>query len=142
MKVIAKFKRAFWEPISSLSFPPNDASLESMGPISNLFRARIRDSPALVGLITADAAVAFAKVPEVERRQIVLRQLGQYFAACRGEGQGGESAEVAKEECEWFASYDWIGERFSRGGYAALMPPGDFLWGPLLKLCAMIIFWI
>ncbi|KXZ44717.1 hypothetical protein GPECTOR_63g43 [Gonium pectorale] len=107
VKVIALYDTNFWEP-----FRPRGL-LEQLGPVSNLFPSSVGGAPALIGLVVGTDARAFAALPEAERRRRVLAQYAAYF----GDG-------AAERGCVRFMSKDWTGEAYSRGGYAALMPPG------------------
>ncbi len=66
-----------------------------------------------LSLVTGASAAAFAELPEPERRRVVLQQYERYF----------DSA-AAQLECTDFISKDWMHEPYSRGCFAALMPPG------------------
>lgn len=111
VKTIAVYRygKCFWRP----SEFKTQGQLEDLGPVANLFPSTVDGAPALVGLVTAGAAKAFAELPEGERRARVLEQYRRYF----GSGQ-------AVDGCVAFHSKDWVHEPFSRGCYAALMPPG------------------
>eukprot|EP00198_Chlamydomonas_reinhardtii_P009219 XP_001698556.1 predicted protein [Chlamydomonas reinhardtii] len=87
--------------------------LEDCGPVANLFPSVVDGRPALVGLVVAAAAASFAALPAAEQRRVVLQQYRQYF---------GDDRAVAG--CRTFLVKDWMGESYSRGCYAAVMPPG------------------
>lgn len=109
VKTIAVYDECFWRPSG---FKPQ-GQLEELGPVANLFPSTVDGAPALVGLVTAGAAKAFAELSEKARRAQVLEQYRRYFGS-----------EQAVQGCVAFHSKDWVHEPFSRGCYAALMPPG------------------
>ncbi|KAG2449459.1 hypothetical protein HYH02_005606 [Chlamydomonas schloesseri] len=90
--------------------------LEDCGPVANLFPSVVDGRPALVGLVVAAAAAAFAALPPAEQRRVVLRQYARYF--------GVPDEQAVAGGCRAFLVKDWMAESYSRGCYAALMPPG------------------
>ena len=71
VKTIAVYRECFWT-----SYTPRGRRLEELGPVANVFPATVGGAPALVGLVTAGAAKAFAALREDERRaQVRTRTL-------------------------------------------------------------------
>ncbi|PNH00790.1 Amine oxidase [flavin-containing] B [Tetrabaena socialis] len=105
VKTITVYKECFWKP-----FTPH-GQLDELGPVANLFPTTVSGCPALVGLVTAGAAKKFAALPEEERRAQVLAQYEKYFCSAKA------------YNITAFHSKDWIHETYSKGCYAALMPP-------------------
>jgi monoamine oxidase len=65
----------------------------------------------LVGLITSTPALAFSRLPEEERRRVVLERLVKRF--------GPKAGRPARVDIQ-----DWTGEEWSRGGWCAACGPG------------------
>jgi len=84
---------------------------------------------ALVGFVLADAARRFGPRPAEERRREVLGAFARFF---------GEEARRPVE----YAEKDWSAEPWSRGCYAALMPPGVLTeYGAALRAPVGRIHW-
>ncbi|EFJ48092.1 hypothetical protein VOLCADRAFT_60905 [Volvox carteri f. nagariensis] len=118
VKTIAVYKTRFWDSgrggvAAAPAAAVRQLYLEDLGPVANLFPSTVAGAPALIGLITAASAATFASLREHERRAQVLRQYEHYFGTA-----------AARTECTDFISKDWIREPYSRGCFAALMPPG------------------
>ena len=110
VKVWVLYRDAFWEaPQPGQEGRP---ALEDCGPVANLFTAAVGALPALVGLVTAQAATDFAALPsDGARRRTVLEQLERYF----GDPAAGDPVDVRV--------MDWQAEALSGGCFAGVMPP-------------------
>lgn len=83
----------------------------------------------LLGFVEGAAARAHARLTQERRRAAVVAQLSRLF--------GDRAAEPRH-----YVEQDWTAERWSRGGYAALFPPG--VWthlGPALRRPVGPIHW-
>ncbi|MHA6288122.1 flavin monoamine oxidase family protein [Maricaulis sp. CAU 1757] len=80
-----------------------------------------KDAGLLLAFIEGDHARAWSARPPAERRAAVLDSLAAYFG------------DAAREPID-YVDQDWTAEDWSRGCYAALMPPGVWTrFGPVLR---------
>jgi monoamine oxidase len=86
-------------------------SAKTAFPVQNLFHSMVNGTPAWVGLITGDVAVEFAKLPESERKALVLNQLGA--------------------NPEFYYEKIWANEPFSGGCFAGVSPGGFSIPSPV-----------
>jgi monoamine oxidase len=101
--------------------------LETLGPVANVFPATIAGYPALVGLITGSAAEEFEKIPTEEmQRDVIVSQYVKYFSATNriSSNRGAVAAAAELPVVRHFAIKSWMEEKYSKGCFAALMPPG------------------
>jgi monoamine oxidase len=114
VKVIVVFSTAFWDtsPANGPAHSHERPLLEDCGPIANLFPSTVGPYPALIGLITAQAATEFGALPsEASKRAAVLAQLEAFF----GNGAASKPLEVM--------IMDWQAQKLSGGCFAAFLPP-------------------
>ncbi len=108
IKCMAVYPEPFWRP-AGLS----GQALSLRGPVSGVIDSSPRPGGRgiLLGVVEAGAARALATWPAAQRRAAVLDELTRLF----GPRAGRPAAYVEQ---------DWAAEPFSRGGYAAVFPPG------------------
>ncbi|MBI1885038.1 MAG: FAD-dependent oxidoreductase [Chloroflexi bacterium] len=126
IKVHVVYDEPFWRA-ESLS----GRAMSDSGPIKITFDGSPRSgSPGvLTGFIEGSEARSFSGVPEGERRDAVLRCLERYF--------GPKAASPAE-----YVDHDWSAERYSRGCYGAVFPPGTWVeYGRALRQPVGRIHW-
>nr|WP_255771517.1 FAD-dependent oxidoreductase [Microbulbifer guangxiensis] len=108
IKCVARYERPFWRD-QGLSGQVTSAE----GPVRVMFdnSEAGRDSGLLMGFLEGETARHYSGVDPEERRRDVLDCFARYF---------GEQARRPLE----YVDRDWSSEPWSRGCYAALMPPG------------------
>jgi monoamine oxidase len=118
VKVMAVYPTPFWR-----SEGLSGAATSLRGPISAVFDSSPRDASCgiLLGFIEGPHARRHVRLPEPQRGAEALGALIRLF---------GPEAGVPADYLE----QDWSAEPFSRGGYAALFPPGAWTeLGPALR---------
>nr|WP_109281216.1 flavin monoamine oxidase family protein [Streptomyces orinoci] len=101
------------------------------GPMRAAFDSSPRDASygVLLGFVEGSAARAHARRSPGDRRAAVTAQLARLFGPRAGEPQH-------------YTEVDWAAEPWTRGGYAALFPPGAWtLLGPALRRPVGRIHW-
>lgn len=106
VKTICIFDAPFWKEIPFPTTP-----LETTGPVANLFPAVVAGNAALAGLVGGDIAHEFAKYSDEERQEAVIAQYEKYFQI------------PLRNRVKYFTSKDWMSEEFSKGCFAAWLPP-------------------
>jgi monoamine oxidase len=109
IKCVATYPRAFWRA-QGLS----GEAVASDGPLRMVFDDSSADGSkaALVGFVIGDAAIAMCKaIGPAERRATVIAALVRMF--------GADAASPID-----YVDHDWTAERWSRGCYVGVMPPG------------------
>ncbi|HEY0485025.1 MAG TPA: flavin monoamine oxidase family protein [Mycobacteriales bacterium] len=126
VKVMAVYAEPFWRA-DGLS----GQAVSLRGPIGAAFDSSPDDGGhgVLLGFVEGAAARAHLRLPARARRAAALDALDRLFGPRAGEPVG-------------YVEQDWIGEPFSRGGYAALFPPGAWTQlGPALRRPVGRIHW-
>jgi monoamine oxidase len=126
VKVMAVYPTPFWRA-EGLS----GSATSLRGPISAVFDSSPRDASCgiLLGFIEGPHARRHLRLPEPQRGAEVLGALIRLF---------GPEAGVPSDYLE----QDWTAEPFSRGGYAALFPPGAWTGlGPALRRPVGRVHW-
>lgn len=117
VKTITLYPRAFWaesgnRSTSAISRVP-DVHYSEMGPVANVFDAKIGSFPALVGLIVGDQARAWAgRSDSALLRGAVLQQYARMFGTKRA------------LQPITFVAKSWMDEPLTQGCYAAVMGKG------------------
>jgi monoamine oxidase len=125
VKVICVYSEAFW--LHTDTSEVGTCSLPSLYPVHNFFHATVEGLPALVGLITGDAAKRHALQSPEERRQSVLDEINFLFTPDKSKDQPPPRPIAYVEK-------DWASEEFSGGCFACLFRPNSFVKsGPHLK---------
>jgi len=86
--------------------------------------------PALVAFLFGDQARDYAGLTASDRKRVVLDALVAFF-------QDDKARQVID-----YHDYDWVSDRYARGGYSGFMPPGMMasLGGALKKPCGNLHF--
>ncbi|WP_295801220.1 flavin monoamine oxidase family protein [uncultured Microbulbifer sp.] len=113
IKCIARYDKPFWrdDRLSGQVASP-------AGPVRVTFdnSEQGKSSGLLMGFLEGDVARHYGSVSPAERREAVLDCFARYFG------------EAARNPLE-YVDKDWSSEAWTRGCYAALMPPGSWTGG-------------
>jgi hypothetical protein len=150
IKVIVLYEEAFWLTTEKGRVNQGSKTLDQLFPMHNVFHAQVGQYPALVGLITAQAAVKYSSLSAQERRLSVLFQMHELFcpicqlatvthstSTCMPPPS--PSSSPALFTClayrpVQFVEKDWTVETYSDGCFASLFRPNTFVRsGPHLK---------
>ena len=139
VKIIMAFKRAFWLENQNIKQSCRAAAARphftEIGPMHNLFHSQLKDgTPALVGLITGEEAIRFAKMlNDKARRELVVKQIQTMYCE-----QDNNTTQQPSEPC-FYAEKLWGLEEYSMGCFAGIFPPnGSFVeLGPIMRLSAL-----
>jgi monoamine oxidase len=126
VKCVAFYEHPFWRDDGF-----SGEAIADTGPVTVTFDDSPEDggSGALVAFLLGDQAKRWGARPAAERKAAVLDALARFF--------GPEAREAMA-----FVELDWVSETWSRGGYAALLPPGVLTsCGATLRAPAGRIHW-
>lgn len=102
----------------------NERHFIDLGFMHNIFHGEVGEFPALVGLITGDAALEFERIKDAEeRKRLILKQIKDIYSSGAPVSEAPVSDDPQLYSPLSYSEMAWASDEYSGGCFAGVLPP-------------------